>query len=381
MLNYSIKDFIYELNHFLNYRKDLFPAEGGILDIEAFQRPERTIDPDFLKGEDLWKEEYHFFHSLLDLDQMYRFDGVSPYKFHRSYPSPRSLYPLKLLIRPAGSKKLYCKNQFTEEIEEYTFSTNSYNCHEVIIIYNSKVYPEFYINIKKSLLILELGHLLYNIHMLIEPYSSKVSLKIMDQYVSLGIYDEEENLKRFRLDDDFHSILLKRTSGTFRNGLTPLLRYNDHQLIYDQFIEYLKICTEAASDFFKLDVKDVIGLYIMSNSNGIYFDLYNYFEREKIASKVRYMELNRMYPYIHFRGVNFLITFSIKHKALLENEISRIILLIGFICQASALFFTNKDMFSRPLKSFSMELMEKQLNLNSGAESLHYLLAAGYSRD
>jgi len=159
-------DFIYELE--FNY-KGSSEEQLLISNFDKFKFRKSFSNNEFNHLTERMDRE--FIRDILQLNDVIRVEKNSYFKIHKSYPSPRSLYPIKILVS-IGSSFYVTKNDIQDVYELYSCENLNVPSGDIVLEFNDK-YLEDYKSIKKSLLLLEMGHLLFNLLYIIKVYGKK----------------------------------------------------------------------------------------------------------------------------------------------------------------------------------------------------------------
>lgn len=357
-MNYTTRDYIGEIASY-----------NGALDIKQTFRS--TIS-DYEKIEDLDGDHTDLidrFKYLLDLNDYVRVESKSIYKLHKGYPSPRSLYPLKLFLS-LGNRLFVSKNDVNNQIEY--FRNNNYNAAVLSLAIEFRdLYPDYYSHNKKSLLLLEMGHFLCNILLLSEIMGITYVYTKSSNRIQLDLIEDE----LWKIDnmtvDRFVKTYTNRNSGLYSHGITDTQNvcFQDHH----NLLSTIQQSVRDINDFFGFKYKEGIKILVYHNTG---YGQFISSDNESV-DPISYRKMNEIYPYVNFYGVSFCVFFLLDNRAISDDNLTEYLLSLGYLSQILCLDYSNKTQYCRPLKSFNIEKIERLSNINSSLYTpFYYLIAA-----
>lgn len=359
-MEFSKLDFIYELE--FNY-KGSSKEQLLISNFDKFKFIKSLSNNEF--NNFTKRADREFIREILQLNDVIRVEKKSHFKIHKSYPSPRSLYPIKILVS-IGSSFYVTKNDIQDVYELYSCEDFNVQSGDIVLEFNDK-YLEDYKSIKKSLLLLEMGHLLFNLLYIIKVYGKKymngsgnfglLHLKLISSSNQL----DKRSLNRFK--EKYYY----RNSGPYNHPITN----TNVSFIEDELPNYSHSIDDISS-FFKDDkmssnirvdtyVNQGSGVFISINDDNI----------------INYRTLNLIYPYINFWGVSMFTIFSL-HKIVFLNKANKYLAALGYLSQNTSLVLSkNPSRYNRPIKSFKIKTLEKLINYGADCWIPYYALITG----
>jgi len=299
---------------------------------------------------------------ILKVDNFIRIDERNKYILHKSYPSPRAIYPLELVIFTNGkfiSMNKYSNKMFYKKNILYGHSAQYKEMDIVINIRDFNIYPGSYNKIKKSLLLLEIGHLIYNIILKTKSLglNYKVSQINEDNIVMEVISQKEKLSHEVELEVSIlNKVFINRSSGP----QIPLISYKNCSK--DRILNQFEYST------FKGIIPIIENKILILN----FKKEKDYFTVNNI--KIHYTELNNILSTINFKLIDELFIF-LYHENFIKLNLTSQIIDIGSSCQEKILLSTINGYFSRPMKSFDMaktELLVRKIGIRNFIP--HYFL-------
>ncbi|NDI36714.1 hypothetical protein [Chengkuizengella sediminis] len=359
-MQYTSKDFLSEMAHY-------FGLESKLI---AQQLESSTNDYQFIEEVAELHENDPYIRNMLSINDLVRIERDTTYKIHKGYPSPRSLYPLKMFIS-LGNHQFVTKDDSQEKYRYYYNPKINTEKGDILIEFTNK-YPSYYMNIKKSLLILETGHFIYNIAATAKLLGSEYKLSNITHNIHLRLIKqtsidvENDQLTKFRLKCKM------RNSGPF---LYPITNVNP------------KIISKAYSFKDELDhefnhLEQLFDMHDFRNQlqiipyinqgNGIFKP-----PTDEKGPNINYVKLNKTHPYINFKGVSFFVVFLINHEVFHLENATQYILSLGYLCQLISLNHVSQFQYCRPIKSYDIELLESLMELDTSKYTPYYCLISG----
>ncbi|MGT2965386.1 hypothetical protein [Streptococcus acidominimus] len=283
-----------------------------------------------------------FQEAILDLFTINRVSHKeeSPYGFHKSYPSARSFYLQKAYFC-IGNHCFVTIDSLTGKF--LVFQNTQINSQSgQLIIVSDRMPNGFYSAIRNSLVLLEIGHILYNVDYISMCFENDIkNVTINKDYIQIDFSkcSEDLDLTDCSREISFFKTKLKlRTSGPYYRKLRNLsCNYKDG--IYD-------IRTEISIQYKKLFGKeytdDSIKILTLKNDGDKFISQNNLY--------LPYHILNSEYNYVDFRYSSQYTLFLIKLHVNEPLEISRLVLLIGYIAQEICVENSNSSRYNRPVK-------------------------------
>ncbi|KGA96622.1 hypothetical protein AJ85_21650 [Alkalihalobacillus alcalophilus ATCC 27647 = CGMCC 1.3604] len=311
-----------------------------------------TMNDYTLLGEINSSDISDFYKEVLKLNDYLKVTGNTKYKLHKSYPSPRSIYPFSIFLAIDG---VYIKKD--EFSDKYLVYKGINEKSDSIVIEFSDKYPEFYKSIKKTLLLLELGHLLYNIGVISQAYGVSWEVDFNSSNLVLKLKSNNVLKKHLNLNDFYRKIDL-RSSGPFTNVYLG-------NKIETKHINY------SLEDSLSI-IKNIYGIHNIFN----FIDMHIYinensteYKSKKSGNSISYQKLNQIYPYLNFRNNDAFIIFTIKNNYIVEEKLSFLYSGIGIISQNIILNNCCNNKFTRPIKSINLPLIDEILCLDPSKET------------
>lgn len=287
---------------------------------------------------------------------------MTPYKIHKSYPSARSFYLQKLWIK-IDNDKYITKNIKSNKLELYQMNYN--DDYDIIITTDIINYPNYFA-IHKSLNILEIGHIIYNIKSILDIFNIRFNLKVSKEMILIKLIDQNKmdfcETKLISLKEKF----LLRNSGKYYRGIINL-NHHFKDAIYDTKIN-------IQNQFFKLfnieiSVDDIF--VINFKNNGKYYEYKNL--------KVEYYELNQIYNYIDFRNSSQYTLLLFKKDIIDKKYLSEVIIFLGYIAQEISLENAHQNKYNRPLKQLLDKKLWKRISSNFNENYIYfYSIVSGF---
>lgn len=351
-MNYTRNDFFQELAF-----NSLFNNEEQVL---VHQMDDYVLLKEDVDCDDLVQR------IMMGLNDYNRVEKNTYFKVHKGYPSPRSLYPIRLFVVTENGTFI-TKNEQTKKFELYENAAREGEEGDILLEYG-KVYPAYYKSIKKSLLLLEAGHLIYNIHYVAACCGARYKVLEKNGYLLLKkISISQHDIEHDKLEHFFQRSSI-RNSGPY---LHPITAFNLIPLL-DDALDYQRLTEQLDMLFEQPLQKDAIQLIKLQNDGSASFHIP---DRE---SNVDYRQLNSIYPYINFKGVSGMYMFTIDNLVFKEEQnMTPYILAIGFLAQFYCMMYASEDNYCRPVKSFSIGEFEHLLGINGSQTTIMYSVIIG----
>jgi hypothetical protein len=356
-MQYTQKDFLAEMTHY--YGKST-----------RQQQLASTVKPTFLSctsEEPMIGEKQKY---LLRLNEICRVEKDTPYKVHKGYPSPRSLYPIKLFMA-LGEEHLLSIQAIYGRYEYYHDPEVSLKKGDLLLLYTD-IYPEYYQYIKKTLLILETGHLLYNIFQVASLLGLRYALRTEKERVILEWQKESlDQATNVPMIEAFLQRCQVRNSGPYRHLITvtqaPVM---GNITDFDQLLE--QALTELSDHFaFPLHPGRIRVITLFNDGGG------NFYSSHPDLQDIEYQQLNTIYPHINFYGVRFFTVFLLANEVFTSDQAALYLLSLGYLAQAISIKYANRQHYCRPIKSYHLDRIETFLGIDSGAYTAFYCLVSG----
>lgn len=305
---------------------------------------------------------------FLDLNDYVRVDKDTYYKVHKGYPSPRSLYPVKLFLS-LGDQSFVSKHDLEQKWEFFRNPDLCIPAGDLLLEFDEK-YPAYYMHIKKTLLLLETGHFLYNILFLSQKMGIRYSLKDSPNRIHLALEQDEGRTIDNSVLTSFKECYTRRNSGPYLNPITTPY----FELLGDvsQFNALLEVDIQGMNDHFGLEGQEIQAIAYYNLGDGRFASTAN----EK-ASLISYQTMNKIYPHINFYGVSFFTFFLLEHRRLRTHQTTDYLLALGYLAQSICLKYSRLDQFCRPIKSFNIDHVEKIFSIDNSRYTPFYFLIAG----
>ncbi|GAA0362295.1 hypothetical protein [Bacillus horti] len=316
----------------------------------------------------LSNSELERFELLLQLNDFNRVEQDTHYKTHKGYPSPRSLYPIKLFIA-LGDQYFISKHPTDHRLEYFRNNVLHATKGDILIEFEDK-YPVYYLHIKKTLLLLEAGHLLYNVLYVGEQLGLTYKLHCTQQQIHLELIDMAMDSTNFKDISSFMETAAIRNSGPYLHSITyPYPKYLTNP---DEFNSRLEQVIRDTAKFFQFEDKHSIQA----------LTYYNVGEGDFVCSTdkqqpISYQSLNKIYPFVNSYGVSFVTFLLLDHRCLTDKNASDYLLALGFIAQFLCLQHSDKEQFCRPIKSFNIDEVEELFGLDSSSYTPFYFTLSG----
>ncbi|GGE59009.1 hypothetical protein [Priestia taiwanensis] len=303
---------------------------------------------------------------ILSLNDYVRVEQYTHYKVHKGYPSPRSIYPLKLFLVTYDENHV-SKNDRNGQYEFYRNNCLDVSIGDIIIGFEDS-YPQHYEYIKKSLLLLEMGHLLYNILFIAKEYGKRYTYRVLPNLgILLHAEDNTDNEYDEKNIEAFLQSCQERNSGPYLYPLTPFKNERaasaeiDEKMVYDLIFNFFSIS----------EIRQAVSIqFYHNNGEGIY-------RKEDGHEDIHYRQLNELYPYINFYGTSHFVIISLNHDVFRQGDSTPYLLMVGMIAQHICLRYSSKERYCRPIKSFRIEEVEKVFSMNGTNQTPYYCLIAG----
>ncbi|WP_404348157.1 hypothetical protein LG311_19740 [Sutcliffiella horikoshii] len=351
-MNYTRNDFFQELAF-----NSLFNVEEQVL---VHQMDDYVLLDENVVCDDPVQE------MMIGLNDYNRVEKNTYFKVHKGYPSPRSLYPIRLFVATENGRFI-TKNERTKKFELYENAAREGEEGDILLEYG-KVYPSYYKSIKKSLLLLEAGHLIYNIHYVATCCEARYNVLEKDGYLLLKkVNNPNHDFQHAKLERFYHRSSI-RNSGPY---LHPVTSFHLIPLL-DDALDFQRLTERLDSLFEQPLQKNAIQLMKLQNDGNGSFHVP---DRE---TNVDYRQLNSIYPYINFKGVSGMYIFTIDNLVFKEEQnVTSYILAIGFLAQFYCMMYASEDNYCRPVKSFSVGDFEHLLGINGSQTTIMYSVIIG----
>ncbi|MDP5272681.1 hypothetical protein [Chengkuizengella axinellae] len=359
-MQYTSKDFLGEMAHYFGLESKLIAQQLNIR-TDNYQLYNEAAELD---------EDELYTKNMLSVNDLVRIESDTTYKIHKGYPSPRSIYPLKMFIS-LGNHQFVSKDDTQERYMYYYNSNINAETGDILIEFTNK-YPSYYMNIKKSLLILEMGHFLFNITKTAELLGSKYKLIDINHHIHLRRIKKPSNQVEYKKLLNFKMKCKYRNSGPF---LYPITNVNP-KIIHKSY----SFKDETNDHFNHLeqlinidDIRNQVKIIpYINRGNGIFESPSN-----EEGPRIHYMKLNKTHPYINFIGVSFFVVFLINHNVFQSEKATQYILSLGYLSQMISLNHSSESQYCRPIKSYDIELLESLLSLDTSQFTPYYCLISG----
>ncbi|MBF0787078.1 MULTISPECIES: hypothetical protein [unclassified Streptococcus] len=259
----------------------------------------------------------------------------TPYLIHKSYPSARSFYLQECFICNGGNEFLY-KNEVSDKYQVVYCQNNDVSFEKGdILIKTGKMKYDLYKSIRKTLMLLELGHIVYNIHLVLSKFDFKINRIKMDTNYTLISLENGSVFTPALTLKALHQLYVLRTSGPYLKRIIDFNRQiNAHYLFKTNIQEAFRCLFNVEYD------STIIRMYIFRN-NGV--DGFCY---ENIT--LSYSILNKVYQYIDFRSASQYTLFAIKRE--FHKIFEQYIVFLGYIAQECCLHNSCYGRYNRPVK-------------------------------
>lgn len=282
-----------------------------------------------------------FYEEILFCNKVLRVSDSSdtPYKLHKSYPSARSFYPLKIWI--SLGEGLFITNEDLKDKFYVYFNKNLINTkRNSIIISNESIHYDKYKPIHKTLENLEIGHLLYNLISVCEMYENTYTIDNTDENITKLIAHGEikDTLIDVEAKKTFDEKSMLRNSGSYFKKIMNL-DFHKIQTFYEISIDLEKYYNKYFSKSFEQPL--VIDYFFNNKYDGF----------DSRLTNIPYYKLNREYDFIDFSTCSQYTLISLKsnfqqNKVNLANDIQ----FIGFVAQDICLKNSYYKFYNRPVK-------------------------------
>ena len=308
-----------------------------------------------ITDKDIYISEYES--HILDLNTVLRVDSFlrTPYSIHMSYPSARSLYTLRIYFSKDGYllTKDFWKRKKILKVNSSTYLDSNVNTGDIVIElkeFNDKHYPSIF----KTLQILEVGHLLYNISRIADIYGYEYELN-NDGINTLALRNKRigvhylENREKI---NEFWRKAKSRSSGKYYGGLINFdLDHEKYRYFPQDFskIKSLKF-DKTVIDSVKTLVFINDGNSLLDNENGLVID-YSYIMKE--------------YNYLNARTMSQITVFLYKWENKVMNNYAEVIQYIGYLAQEVCLNNSGIGIYNRPIKQMNFNFWLPILEQNN----------------
>lgn len=313
---------------------------------------------------DLWVKD------ILSLNRVLRVESDSLYKVHKSYPSPRSLYPIQIFV--CIEEKTYVSTDpFHEKYIYYSNNSRKDQIGDILLNIND-IYLINYISLKKTLALLECGHLLYNIayialkygisYKIIDHESKCVKLQYLNQKICTDYMKLVERDKSLFMNKVYH-----RSSGPFNRPFTTFKSHFKKDLIGPQenIFNYLINLMDLN------EVSLITQLRVFTNNgNGIFSEI----SGNRI---LKYNHINELYPYINFFGVDQLVILMIDDTRLKSINLEKLLLYSGMLAQNICIANSDQNYYNRPVKSLDFFKLKQLLHIEKDVWTPFYCIISG----
>ncbi|AST91032.1 MULTISPECIES: hypothetical protein [Sutcliffiella] len=347
--------------------------------------------------------------NVLSIVQLYnRIDISSLYVKHKSYPSPRSLYPTEIFIVDSqnvigqDTNKVYHLNSNTvtlDPLETLLTVLHQHNDHYYLTLYLNydfyKLQP-FYNFLRESLCYLELGHFLTNLQIMSDVIGMKIEVKNSPYGIQVGLMAGgntiENVMENNLLISQWRELFYKRNSGSGLSGIVPL----QVKLSKEAFLQLLqstqtmKECNLFTEFSVREAMKHIMLHFTVQHVNGLKKGCYQYdlLNDRLIRQGISKEEEGALYSYtgtINFTHMPLICTFSIDFEQLEKRYGKHYFrysqLVVGMISQFLLLKAAKLGLFARPYKSYFQYEADQQLNTLNGTRTSQYKIMFGLQAD
>ncbi|MFT9147096.1 MAG: hypothetical protein ABF460_08390 [Oenococcus sp.] len=289
-----------------------------------------------------------FENEVLNLDKVIRVGNLdnTPYLAHKSYPSPRSLYTSKILIKKNENSLIGIEpwSSFYMDFEHFSEQIENHETQQGdIILASYPITDTHYNEIQLTLRLLELGHLIFNVLCLADIF--KLDIKIINDFEGAVILRKTQinigTMADYSVGTSTNLTNLKkrfmfRNSGRYFGGNSYYHKAGDQYPI--------KLHNVGAN------ISKYIHTYKFSNSLANHM-----FVCQTLDKKITYDELDREYSFISARCMNCFYVLCLDKKLFFDSHfagqnLSLFIEQLGMKAQNIILNLSSPYVFARPLK-------------------------------
>lgn len=287
-----------------------------------------------------------FFELILFCDKIIRVSSSkkTPYKIHKSYPSARSFYPLKLWLS-VGEGYFITNDNISGDYSLY-YSNKFKLPKNTVLITNNEINLSNYKPIHKTLESLEIGHLIYNLFEVYNIFGHSFTVdNTSTNYTTIILKEQKNILNNKNRCQKIHAF---KEKAYLRNSGNYLKKINNFDLnsVEKKFEINLNLREIYSSLYNTKESHSIIITHFFNDVNGS-------FSNSKV--KIPYYKLNKEYGFINFRTCSQYTLISLEtdfymNKTNYINDIQ----FIGFIAQNICLNNSSLNFYNRPVKQVSI---------------------------
>ena len=263
------------------------------------------------------------FINILKVNQYTRASSksYSIYRLHKAYPSARSFYKAKLWIS-LGNGMAMTMNDIDNTFGVYYYDIFHDINQDRIILMSEEIDDENYGSIHNTLTILELGHMVYNLHYICSCFNSSIRIQIKSRYVLVDLVEDEQVKREIK---KYNQLAQLRSSGSYSNKLINFSL--DHSAYrYVSVIDRKKVFKQL----FNQELNDVIEVLEFINTGICFWN-------EEYDIQISFEELNAQYDFVDFKSATQYTLFLI-NKEYISTKLLKKLHIIHWLFSARNLF-------------------------------------------
>lgn len=281
---------------------------------------------------------------ILDLNTVIRVDNFlrTPYSIHMSYPSARSLYTLRLYFFKDGyllTKDFWKRKEVLKAKSSICVDSNISNGDIIIELkeFNDNHYPSIF----KTLQILEVGHLLYNISLIADIYGYEYELD--NDSINILVLKNKKAGNNYLENNktiEFWEKAQNRSSGKYYGGLI------NFDLDYQKYAYSPKGTDETKSIKFNKNIMNSVKTLTFVNDGNALVDKNN-------GLVLYYGYIMKEYNYLNARTMSQITAFLYKWEKGMFVNYAELIQYIGFLAQEVCINNSAVNVYNRPVKQMN----------------------------
>lgn len=333
-------------------KQDLFCDYSATSNVLKFHQEYKFLKEEWIfLGEET--QICEFYKDILNINKIYRVDknNYSPYQIHKSYPSARSFYLQTIWVCIGENIFLTYKDENKSYVK---FKNDRLNFLDIgdIFITSKEIYENKYKSIHNSLILLEIGHILYNIEYISQCYGMKISIdSCEDDFNVVKVRTRRvPNNSNLLSIEKFKLLASFRNSGSYRNKIMNI----DSKVKENIYISSIDILLKFR-DLFQYDFEESVKTLVFINDGTKFINL-------EFMIIISYEQLNREYYFIDFRTASQYTLFLITKNNKKNIRYTDLLLYMGYLAQEICLKNSKDGVYNRPVKQVIQPFWKNVLN-------------------
>lgn len=218
-----------------------------------------------------------------------------------------------------------------------------------IILMSEEIDDENYGSIHNTLTILELGHMVYNLHYICSCFNSSIRIQIKSRYVLVDLVEDEQVKREIK---KYNQLAQLRSSGSYSNKLINFSL--DHSAYrYVSVIDRKKVFKQL----FNQELNDVIEVLEFINTGICFWN-------EEYDIQISFEELNAQYDFVDFKSATQYTLFLINKEYISTKLLKNCILYIGYLAQEICFENSQIGVYNRPVKQVLTDFWDGKVEEN-----------------